>query len=168
MPLLVENVFWPTMLDIASCLCAEIEKSELPNTCFCGIIPGESVPLDYCDPCEGGECGMAWVRLVSVQPLFDIGLGDSAGGNPCNTQMVASVEVGIARCAPGPDLRGRPPTMADQLAATELQFADMAAARRAAVCCKLESDLRRNVSTWLPFGPSGGCMGGIWTITLAQ
>lgn len=153
------------MLVLASCLCREIAEAELPDPCFCGVIPGQAVPLDYCAPCgsRGGKCGMAWVRLAGVAPANFT--GTSGDITRCATPLQATIEVGVARCAPTGSLDSLP-TMADQLAAAELQTADMAAALRAIRCCTDNGDIA--VTAWAPFGPTGGCLGGSWNFTLYE
>lgn len=152
---------WPTeqVLGLASCLCREFD-----DLCFCGVLAGAFPVLDYCQACEGGNCGQAWVRLVTVLPT-----ADTTGGvafNPCNTPLEATIEVGVARCAPGPDDDGDAPTMADQLSAAALQIEDMSKALRAIRCCDAYGSRDFTIVQWQPFGPEGGCMGGAWAITL--
>lgn len=165
-----DTMFLPQLTRLASCLCAEIARSDLPEPCFCGVLAGDNVPLDYCSPCED-SCGMAWVRMTTALSTTSIAsspfaTGAGAGGSGCGV-LEASVEVGIARCAPGPDSDGNFPTMADQLAAVELNMADAAAALRAIKCCFTNSR-DYTVVNWLPFGPTGGCLGGVWTLTIYE
>jgi hypothetical protein len=163
--------FWPGMVLLADCLCQQITDSGLPPVCFCGIIPGDAVILDYCTSCDGDACGMAWVRLVSAGPLIGSPMAVGAantGVNTCATLLVATIEVGIARCAPMPDDDGAPPTMADQLAAAELHAADMAAVMRAIVCCPGLDQRNMLLLDWAPIGPEGGCLGGRWQVMVGE
>lgn len=159
---------WSDLTELASCLCQALTDRGRPDTCFCGVIGGAIVPLDYCATCEE-KCGMAWVRLVSVEEA-QFGITENAtglGGNPCAAPLQATIEVGVTRCAPTMDDNGEPPTMADQLAAAEGQTADMMAALYAIRCC-YEPLGDVVVGTWTPIGPDGVCMGGSWSITVTQ
>jgi hypothetical protein len=162
-----DTMFYPQLLRLASCLCSEIADSGLPEPCFCGLLPGDNVPLDYCSPCDD-QCGMAWVRVIGVVQSQNMSTSAFASATPAGCgPLEATVEVGIARCAPGPDSDGNPPSMADQLAASELTMADMAAALRAIKCCFANSN-DYLVANWTPFGPAGGCMGGTWSLTIYE
>jgi hypothetical protein len=152
--------FWPLLTDLASCLCAEIAASQLPEPCFCGILPGGIVALDYCEECDG-KCGMAWVRLTTITELRSEQVQDSS---KCTQPLRATVEVGIARCAPTGDESG-PPTMAEQLDTARLLLADQAAVLRAIRCC---TGRMFTLGTWTPMGPQGGCVGGAWTVTFEE
>lgn len=148
---------------IAACVCAQIEVDELPKTCFCGILPGAEVAWDYTGDCGEGTCGMAWVRLISVYPSSVIGTPDESAGN-CSALIGMDVEIGIARCVSQPDDDGNPPAPADLQADAALQVADAMALRKAAVCCAPEKDFI--LGPYIPVGPSGGLVGGVWTISL--
>lgn len=156
-----DPLVWPLLTDLASCLCRQITELGLPEPCFCGVLSGDSVALDYCQPC-GVKCGMAWVRLAGIVPQ-STGTQISRSARGCPAQLEVSVEVGIARCAPVADARGNPPTMDAQLDAARLQAADMNAARRAVQCC---FDGDATLDAWAPLGPQGGCIGGAWLVTV--
>lgn len=155
-----DDQFFPKMLAISQCLCAEITVRELPAPCFCGIIPGASLIADYCDATNEGN-GMAWVRLVGVSEAFQ----DQSPVSACNGPLEAIIEVGIVRCAIGVGDNGELPSYEDQLTATRLAAADMAAALAAIRCClPNKKDVR--VGGWVPLGPEGGCVGGAWTAVI--
>jgi len=155
---------WPAnqLTGLASCLCAELGDS----LCFCGVLPGDATPLDYCGACDGAACGQAWVRLVSVIPILDTSTGSAS--NPCGAPLQAAVEVGVARCAPMPGDDGEAPTMADQLEASLQQVADMRAGLRAIRCCNSYGSKDFDIVEWTPIGPEGACLGGAWLITLRE
>ena len=164
-----ERRLWPMATELASCLCRTIAINGLPAPCFCGVLPGEAVAYDYCAPCEGDACGMAWVRLVAAAERSVVFAATTlaATGNPCDVSLAATFEIGILRCAPTLKENGDLPTMADHLAAAELQFADMAAARESALCCFTD---RRQIAlgAYTPIGPEGGCLGGAWTVNIGE
>lgn len=148
---------------LAACLCGEVCESDLPGVCFCGVLPGSSVALDYVNSCTDATCGMAWVRLVSATPG---GLSSDllTQTNNCETGLRLNVEVGIVRCSPSPDDEGNPPSAEDMLAATELQIDDMMLMRRAITCCVDSHDYL--LGSYSPFGPEGGAVGGFWTVQI--
>lgn len=155
---------WPLLLDLASCMCAEMKKAGLPGTCFCGVIPGEVV-FDYCgENCESDDCGgMAWVSPRLIAPVLatgGFGTGPSVAPRQCQAPaMNVTFEAGVVRCAPMPDSSGKPPSLADQLEAARLQMADMAAVQRALLCCFTSPP---TLEGWTSLGPDGGCIGGAW------
>ena len=122
------------------------------------VAPGAEVAWDAC--CEGS--GQLWVRVVSVtdagavQPVRVL-----ADGTRCALPgWVVTVGVGVLRCSPVVDDRGRAPS-ADALTENASQLlADMDALAGVIVCAGLQgwSDL-----LWTPLGPEGGCAGGEWT-----
>ena len=85
-------LIYPTMVRLSSCLCAEITASELPEPCFCGIIPGTEQNLD-CGSCDDG-CGAAWVRLDTGFITSDFPQPDISLAN-CNKQVAFALEVGM-------------------------------------------------------------------------
>lgn len=148
---------WPLLTDLASCLCREITDAGLPEPCFCGVLPGAQVALDYCTSCDDGRCGMAWTRLAAILPV----LSETPVPRRCQVGLVISIEAGVVRCAPMPDDDGNPPSMAEQFEATALQMADQAAIQRALLCCSgIEAPV---LGAYQPLGPLGGCVGGSWT-----
>jgi hypothetical protein len=155
---------WPLVVDLASCVCAELDKASLPATCFCGVIPGD-VSYDYCgNDCAEGVCGgMAWVSPKLLIPSQQLATSQGIGVASRRCQfpdLTLAVEVGIVRCAPMPDGDGSPPSLADYLDAAQLQLADMAALERALLCCQKDPPV---LDAWNSVGPDGGCLGGVWT-----
>lgn len=157
-----DEEFFPRLVAISQCLCAEITVRELPTPCFCGVLSGAALIADYCNPESEGN-GMAYVRLLGISPL---GSGNPSAPTVCAPPLEAVIEVGILRCAPMLADDGSPPDMQQQLATARLAAADMAAALSAITCCLPDS---RDVSVqgWQPVGPDGGCVGGAWTAVLA-
>ena len=154
---------WPILTQLSSCLCREITAQDLPEPCFCGVLSGDSVSLDYCGEC-GTRCGMAWVRLVGIsatQISTPTGVIIPRTARTCHIASEIIFEVGIVRCAPMPDDDGTMPSMAKQLEAARLQTADMNAALRAITCGCLEADF--SVDTWAPIS-GGDCLGGAWSV----
>lgn len=173
MALIEDWTVYPTMVKLAACLCEEMDRSGFGPLCFCGIIPGAEAVVDFCgndgrDCDEDGACGgMAWVRLVAGFPSDDL-LGPSEDAT-CATPMAFELEVGSTQCAPSPDSDGTPPGLEEQLAATRRQLAAMAAMRRAIACCMaIDDDLDYLLGSYEPIPVLGGCLGGVWTVTVGQ
>jgi uncharacterized repeat protein (TIGR04076 family) len=166
--LVLDTRIWPLTTKLASCLCAELAASGGPEPCFCGVLAGDSVAYDYCSPCQGDQCGMAWVRLASIIPMPSntANSGLTLPGR-CAPALVGIFEVGVLRCAPTLTEDGQLPDMAVQLAAAELQASDMAAAGRAAACCFTDGRIV-TVGEWSPAGPIGGCLGGSWSVSVGE
>jgi hypothetical protein len=167
-----DTIVYPVMVELAACLCAEIEASGLPEPCFCGLLPGSSVSLDFCGQgkCEGNCGGQAWVRPVDAYPSVQFPVADVNPTN-CQSPLAFRVEVGIARCMPmgkNSAVAGyTPPTLEQQLEATRLQMADMAAIRRAISCCMTANEnLDYVLESYTPLPTQGGCGGGSFTVVI--
>ena len=155
------------LVELASCVCAELRTRGLPGTCFCGVIPG-SVALDYCgEGCGDGDCnGMAWVSPQAIVPTEALTMSAGVGVAPRRCQvpnLTAAFEVGIVRCAPMMS-GGQPPDLAAYLDAARLQMADMAALEKAILCCFRDPP---TLDGWTSIGPDGGCLGGAWIATFS-
>lgn len=169
MTLRQDTRIFPLALRLAECLCGELAEAGGPETCFCGVLAGDTVTMDYCSPCGGGRCGMAWVRIASVLPLAAVGFNvNFAVSEKCAPALAGVFEVGVLRCAPTFAPGGELPSLADQLAAAELQASDMGAAGRAASCCFAKDGRFVTVGSWNPIGPVGDCLGGAWTVTVGE
>lgn len=147
--------------DLSICLCAQIEADNLPPTCFCGVMPGSEVPLDYAGDCDHA-CGMAWVRMGASYPSVSIGAPAETPGN-CSAGIGLEIEVGIIRCI---DVGSgtTPPDREVLAAAAALQTADMMAIWRAVSCCQNSKDFM--ILQYQPYGPEGGMVGGVVALNL--
>lgn len=158
---------WPMLVDLASCVCAELTNAGLPGTCFCGVIPGQ-VAFDHCGTnCESDDCGgMAWVTPLQVIPSEQLatsaGIGVAAPRRCQIPDLTVVFQCGVVRCAPMPVDSGTPPSLPEYLDAARLQLADMAAVERALLCCFPDPP---TLTGWDSIGPDGGCLGGVWTAT---
>jgi len=150
------------LTDLATCLCAQIISDDLPPVCFCGVVPGEQVALDYAGDCEDA-CGMAWVRLATSYPSVTIGAASARPGN-CGLGLGVDVEMGIVRCISVGQVDGQPPSPAELSAAAVLQQADMMALWRSIACCRNSKDWM--IGAYTPYGPEGGTVGGTLTASI--
>ena len=154
-----------TVLELAACLCRGVEEAEGPDVCFCGVLPGETVTLDYCNECSNGLCGMAWVRMINRFPSQTLPTPDETLRS-CVSPMAVLVEVGIVRCAPTEGPEGGPPTVSQWLDVSLQQYADADIMRIALQCCLGTKDWV--LGSYAPVGPQGGCVGGTWQATFAE
>lgn len=153
-----DTTIWPLMEALSACLCDELTNSELlPDDCFCGILPGSQVAWDY-------KNGMAWVRLVNAFPSTTFPVQEQTLRGSCQAPIAAELEVAVLNCAPMMTSQGAPPTQEQQLEASRLQIATMAAVRRAIVCCDVGTLL---LGAYTPLGPEG-LVGGAWQVWVGE
>lgn len=150
--------------ELADCLCAQVAEDGLPGLCFCGVVPGEAAAADYIsDRCD--DCGMAWVRLVSIYPTAGVGIADTTIGN-CNKELGFDVEIGIMRCFSVGDAQGNPPSPNEVREAAALAALDAETMVRAVACCPAINSKSYVMGNYQPLGPQGGVVGGVWTLSL--
>jgi hypothetical protein len=149
------------LVDLAACLCASLtpEGQDDSGMCFCGILPGDNVAIDYIDDCE--TCGMAWVRLQRAYPAAGLGVAATDATN-CNTPLGLDIEIGVVRCVPA-GVNGEAPRPEELLESAEQMNADLLAIRRAISCCG-EIDVDYSVGEYAPVGPEGAVLG--WLVTI--
>ena len=159
-PIVLPNRIQQTLEDLSTCLCAEILDYG-PPVCFCGVVPGTDVALDYTGDCND-VCGMAWVRLVTSYPSVSIGAPTSRPGN-CSAGIGLDVEMGIVRCIDVGDGTQAPPPE-ELTASAYVQYQDMLTMYRAVSCCRQSKDWV--LGNYNPFGPQGGLVGGMLTMSI--
>lgn len=159
-----ETQIWPRLAKLAECLCSAISDRGLPEPCVCTVMPGLNVAFDYCTPCSADKCGMAWVRMGATYPSTVFPVPDTVPSG-CRTLLAFEAEMGVARCAPVGDDQGNPPHPQLMAETAELQVSDMMAMRAAAECCFGKEQFL--LGQYAPFGPEGGCVGGVWPLAVA-
>lgn len=157
------------LVDLAACLCAEIEadRDRYPGTeemCFCGVVPGEQ----YLDMAGVGDCdgaaGQAWVRLAGAYPSTQPGVAEVSPDN-CAMPLGFDIELGILRFF-GMEDDGQPWSAAEVLAAALLQTRDVGIIQRAVNCCESLPAKSFVLGQYTPIGPEGFLMGGTWTLSV--
>lgn len=126
------------------------------------LTPGRDVAWDNC--CEGG--GQLYVRMTDVYPAGPFPDLDRA--QKCGVSMTGVfLAVGILRCAHVVDDRGNAPS-ANEVTSDALQVIE-----DSAVLYQVLQGLgdvpgvsRYQIGRWTPLGPSGGCTGGEWALSL--
>lgn len=161
-----DQTAYPVLIQLAACLEEEIEKRGLPKPGFSGVLPGAAALLEYAGGDSEDCSGQSWTRLVNEFASTNFPEPDVLA--QCAMPMAFQIEVGVMRCIGVGDDAGNPLTMAEQLAATRLQLADMNAARVAIQCCVNKMDLQYALGEYTPYGPDGGVVGGFWTVTVQQ
>jgi hypothetical protein len=147
------------LIDLLACA---LEQLETP-VCRSFINPGPNAPHDVCES-NGEHNGQLWVANL-----------DSVAGWPtqstlpitCAVPYADQVEVGIVRCAQSV-LEGVnliPDAELVTADATQQQD-DKDALKRAILCCWAVDGRDLLAPIWEPITPQGGCVGGIWTITI--
>lgn len=149
-----------TMSRLATCLCKTLEDEGRPTN-FCGVIPGDSPVASYGGE-RDGDCGMAWVRLMTANMASGIGVPNENPGN-CGAELGIEVEVGTLRCI---DVDVDYPSDAELLAQTEQQTKDAEAIIRAIACCSSFNRSDFILGGYTPMGPMGGYLGGSWSVRL--
>lgn len=120
--------------------------------------PGTLVAWDDC--CDG----QVWGRLVSITPLPTANPARIPGLSGCGApSFIATIEVGVIRCAQTVDDQGRAPSAMEISNDGKQGISDMAT-----ILSVLASFAdTRSIVGWTPQGPEGGCHGGYWTFTVA-
>jgi hypothetical protein len=95
------------------------------------------------------------------QQSFDV-------ANCDNRSWAVELEMGVYRCLATLDDEGNPPSCQQIEHDAAVILSDAAAMRQAAVCCFRPGDGGRDVvvGEWAPVGPSGGCGGGVMSVTV--
>lgn len=150
---------------LAGCLCEQIRAAGLPEPCFCGVLPGSLVAVDYVGMCEERD-GMAWARLAMAYPASGVGVPNQSMRN-CSGGLGIEIELGAMRSAPTLTDDGEPPTEAQQLAVSQVQNGDMLAMMQAVACCAPLQNYDWIMSSYSPQGPTGFAVGGTFTVMVA-
>lgn len=162
-----DRAIWPILSELAACLCAELTRDGAPSPCFCGVVPGNEIPMDAPGSCD--DCGAGYVRLEEGFPSTQrFPEPDSAA--TCRSVLAFSVVVGVARCAPTGDT-DYPPSQEELAEFSRQVFADMAAIRRAIRCCLTDDKfegIQYALGFWTPIVPEGGVGGGEWRLTIGE
>ncbi len=112
------------------------------------------------DRCCSGFAGVRVARITPKVPPQGVMQGCGVSG------WQVDLEMGVARCAPVGD-QNAGPTCAQMTQVAEQVQSDMAAMVEALCCLRLQVESERMVPTgWEPFGPDGGCTGGIMGVSI--
>jgi hypothetical protein len=157
-----DNLIYPRLIAIAEGVQMAIAQNGLPIVERVSVQPGTEPVMDYVG--NGKDCAEIIVNMMGAT-IMPVSTAETASFSGCQPELVFQVAVGVFRCAPTP--KGNPPKMptaADQLNATRLHLADMRASKRG-ICMALEG-VQYEVNDFQPYGPEGGVVGGVWTVTV--
>ena len=156
---MADTTIKPILLELSACLCAELAD---PSLCFCDVIAGMGIPVDYVSDCNG----VAYVRLITSYPSTDFPTPDTRNG--CNSLLAFQVGVGVLRPAPKMDHQGNVDPA--DVKTTSLQVLDDVAAIRKAIRCCFASkyeDVEYLMAEYTPIeDPS--VAGGEWIVTIQE
>ena len=165
---------YPRMVQLVACLAEEFEASGLGVACRSTIVPGLGVPFDFCgcdgDEDAGGEhcSGQLSVQLTSAYPTDDFPNATTAATS-CGSGMAYVLEVSATMCTQI-TADGDPPTAEQMLAESRFQLAQMAAMRRAILCCfPGRAGLSPRELVLGAYSPitTGDCIGSAWQVTIS-
>ena len=153
-----DPVWYPRLVALAGCLDNELAEAGL-DTCFSGVVTGTSTDLSRVFDEDGG---MAWVRLVDINPLPT----QTAGSNLCSMPLIGQIEVGYGDCFPVAE-QGYALSVEQELDATRRVMAAVNASWRAIFCCDWGAE-KGSVTQprWTPGGPEGGAVWSTWVFSL--
>lgn len=134
----------------------------VPQPCRVVLSPGLDIAWDSCGDhacADGGRDGQLWANITTMTIV-----NSSAGS--CE-RINWTADVGIVRCAATLQEDGSAPPVAAEEHDAWQQAADADRIRYAIRCCEGRSELVQDLSfvSWTALGPSGGCVGGAWTIS---
>jgi hypothetical protein len=148
-------------------LTSEIRAEDWKDPCIITVMPGSAVAFDYCNQCDQG---MAWTRVAEVVPV--VSAQQTTPGVSCASAWEATVELGMIRGAklPAESPLGDDwvlPDAVEQWMMADQQFEEMGVMYRAV--CNVEFEKATGPATatsYSPVGPEGGCIGGVWLVTV--
>lgn len=162
-----EGLQWTLARVLRDCLCLRLAQETVGGAvCRCSLMAGDTPIADICetDPATGAD-GQAWVRVTRIFLSREFPRPSTDSYNACTGGLwVAEYELGVLRCAVGPDDEGQPPSASELNAETAKVMDDAYALRLTAECC-LPQVFPRLAGEWSPRS-SGGCTGGTVTVTV--
>jgi len=134
-----------------------------PPPCRVVLSPGLDIAWDSCgeagcaDP--DGRDGQLWANITTMATV-----NSSAGS--CE-RINWTADIGIVRCAATLQEDGSAPTVAAEEHDAWQQAADADMLWQAIRCCPTRPESVQDITlvNWTALGPSGGCVGGVWTIS---
>jgi hypothetical protein len=146
---------------LLAALLVEVQKDSTVKVCTITKQPGDSITVDaQCD-------AMIWLRLVDSTPT----VGQTTNmANQCYWGLTHQIELGVVRQSPMPSEvlnTVELPSDEEITAATDAQYRDMAAMRRAIQAAQREiEDLVPGA--YAPMGPLAGVIGGTWALSVEE
>lgn len=167
-----DQAIYPVLAELAACLCASLGDT---SPCFCGIVMGDAVPVDYVgdgscadEDAHGVSCGAAYVRVTGAYPTRDF--PEPLILPNANDVMAYTVSVGVVRCI-GVGLEDGSPIPKAELEQVTLQLlSDMKSIRQAIQCCLVNAfpEVDHVLGVFTPIDQEGDIIGGEWPVTLLE
>lgn len=155
----------PKMVELLNCLGNELAMTTSGMTCWHGIAPGADTALAGCASCDEGRCGVSWIRLVSI--FQSDTFPSPSEWSKCGTPLAYELEMGVVRCMPL-EQDGSDPDPDVMLETTLIQLEDQQAMFKAIQCCLDVKGVLVSIAPYEPQGPDGGCVGGLYGLTIAK
>lgn len=159
--LLQRHPLYPVLVELVACICDRVGD----GACFCGILVGDDLPVEFVGECTGD--GAAYVRLLTAFPSTVIfPEPDPVFGGSVRAWQVG---VGILRHAGWePEAIEFDPLETQRYALR--QMADQQATWEAIACCFTEKFDEVDLSgpVWQTFPLQGNVGGGEWQVTIRQ
>lgn len=157
----------PVVDILVACLEQAVATVPKPPKVTC-LRPGEQVALMLSSAGRDECCeGLAWVRVASIYPSNTFPAQDITVAGCGVVAWAATIELGVARCAPTPPAEEIP--SCEEWTDATYAILDDAAAMRRALCCFAAAEKYRLMlpGIWTPLPIDGGCMGGTMLVTVA-
>lgn len=159
---------WPFLAVLTATLDEVLDEFDAA-TCRTFVAPGASAVWDVCCPCARDAEGQAWVAVQSYGPSDTFPNLSNAPLRCKPDQYVATVDVGVLRCASTVDDAGNAPSSDLLIEEAQKVSRDRTLVQYALLCrFAEEADLYPGeiaLGTWVPLGPQGGCVGGQTTVS---
>lgn len=167
--ILEDTQIYPALAELVECLRDSLGDSA---PCFCDILMGQQIPVDYVGDCEDAQgnasCGAAYVRVEGAYPTADF--PEPLAFPTSNSVMAYNVSVGVLRCASIGQDDGNAIDPADLKVLTTQLLSDMKSIRRAIQCCFMLKfpDVQHVMGVFLPIPQAGDVVGGEWPISILE
>lgn len=167
---MADTVLFDELERLLACAVDALTDAGAP-VCRSFVHPGATAPDDYCGV-DGDAEGQAWVNVERVVPSASFPAQDTSAQRCAPVGYAAQVRVGVVRCAATVEVNSDGtvvfPPGADVTADAAKTHRDRRLLLEAILCCFTDVDFDLQVGAWEPRGPSGGCVGGTWTVQLPE
>jgi hypothetical protein len=139
------------------------ESDERPTVT---LMTGQTPAADWC---SGPDCWTVYARLDTSYPAGN-GITQDQAPNGLLSPIVDRWHLGTFMCVADLDDQGNPPS-AEQQTTDALHILDTMEKLRCAADAVITGHFSRKsalLGAWFPIGPSGGCAGGYWPLSLSR
>ena len=163
-----KDLIVPAAKGLLLCLEGTLDRYDA-GVCRSFLAPGGPPAWDTCCRCDATHEGQAWVQIQQIGPTENFPTIQTGPMRCHPPEHAVQLNVAILRCASTVDDGGDPPAASTLTGEFEKVQRDRAIIDEAMTCCYLPSadPGTYTIGVWTPLGPSGGCVGGQRTLTLA-